>query len=94
MLFVVIGVILILLNLLNVGVIGTWNWELFGDLWKMVWPFGLAAIWWVWSDKSGLNKQREMDRMEKKKNDRRKENLANLGMDTRARRKAQKQQQR
>jgi hypothetical protein len=32
MLFVVIGVILILLNLFNVGVIGTWNWELFGDL--------------------------------------------------------------
>ncbi len=92
MLFVVIGVILILLNLLNVGVFGTWNWELFGDLWKMVWPFGLAAIWWVWSDKSGLNKRREMDRMEKKKTDRRKENLANLGMDTRARRKAQKQQ--
>ena len=92
MLFVIIGVILILLNLLNVGVIGTWNWELFGDLWKMTWPFGLAAIWWVWSDKSGLNKQREMDRMEKRKTDRRKENLANLGMDTRARRKAQKQQ--
>jgi len=33
-----------------------------------------------------------MDRMEKKKKDRRKENLASLGMDTRARRKAQKQQ--
>jgi hypothetical protein len=33
-----------------------------------------------------------MARMEKKKDDRRKENLAALGMDTRARRKAQKQQ--
>ncbi len=90
MLFVVIGVILILLNLLNVGVIGTWNWELFGDLWKMALPFACAAAWWIWSDVSGLNKQREMDRMEKKKQDRRKENLASLGMDTRARRKAQK----
>ncbi|MEO7055941.1 MAG: TIGR04438 family Trp-rich protein [Caldimonas sp.] len=90
MLFVAIGVILILLNLLDVGVMGTWNWELFGDLWKMVWPFGCAAAWWIWSDVSGLNKQREMDRMEKKKQDRRKENLAALGMDTRARRKAQK----
>ena len=38
---------------------------------------------------SGLNKRREMERMEKKKDDRRKENLAALGMDTRARRKAQ-----
>ena len=37
---------------------------------------------------SGLNKRREMERMEKSKKDRRKENLASLGMDTRARRKA------
>lgn len=94
MLFVVIGVILILLNLAGVGVIGTWNWELFGDLWKFATPFFFAFAWWVWSDKSGLNKRREMDRMEKKKQDRREENLAKLGMDNRARRKAQKQQQR
>ncbi len=92
MLFVIIGVVLILLNVAGVGVFGTWNWEVFGDLWKFVMPFLLALTWWVYSDKSGLNKQREMNRMEKKKADRRKENLANLGMDARARRKAQKQQ--
>jgi len=91
MLFVVIGVVLILLNVAGVGVFGTWNWEVFGDLWKFVVPFLVALAWWVYSDKSGLNKQREMNRMEKKKSDRRKENLAALGMDTRARRKAQKQ---
>jgi small Trp-rich protein len=91
MLFVVIGVVLIVLNLLEVGVVGTWNWHLTGDLWKFFFPFLLASLWWIWSDKSGLNKRREMDRMEKKKSDRRKENLAALGMDTRARRKAQKQ---
>lgn len=92
MLFVAIGVVLILLNLAGVGVVGTWNWELFGDLWKFATPFIFALLWWVWSDKSGLNKRREMERMEKKKADRRTENLAKLGMDTRARRKAQKQQ--
>ncbi len=91
MLFVVIGVVLILLNVAGVGVFGTWNWEVFGDLWKFVTPFMLALAWWIWSDKSGLNKRREMDRMEKRKADRRKENLVSLGMDTRARRKAQKQ---
>ena len=94
MLFVIIGVILILLNLAGIGPIGAWNWELFGDLWKLALPFAFAAIWWIWSDVSGLNKRREMDRMEKKKKDRRQENLAALGMDTRARRKIQKQQQR
>jgi small Trp-rich protein len=92
MLFVVVGVILIVLNLAGVGVFATWNWEVFGDLWKFAVPFLLAVVWWIYSDKSGLNKQREMNRMEKKKADRRKENLAALGMDTRARRKAQKQQ--
>ncbi len=92
MLFVFIGVVLIALNLAGIGVIGTWNWEVFGDLWKFFFPFLLAVLWWIWSDKSGLNKRREMERMEKKKSDRRKENLAALGMDTRARRKAQKQQ--
>jgi len=92
MLFVLIGVVVIALNLAGIGVFGTWNWEVFGDLWKFALPFVLAAVWWGWSDVSGLNKRREMARMEKKKDDRRKENLAALGMDTRARRKAQKQQ--
>jgi len=92
MLFVLIGVVIIVLNLADVGVFGTWNWQVFGDLWKFFLPFFLAAAWWIWSDVSGLNKRREMARMEKKKDDRRKENLAALGMDTRARRKAQKQQ--
>ena len=92
MLFVVIGLVLIVLNLAQVGVVGTWNWAIFGDLWKFCFPFLLAVLWWIWSDVSGLNKRREMARMEKKKDDRRKENLAALGMDTRVRRKAQKQQ--
>lgn len=92
MLFVVIGVLLIVLNVANIGLFGAWNWELFGDLWKFVLPFLCALAWWIYADKSGLNKQREMNRMEQKKKDRRKDNLASLGMDTRSRRKAQKQQ--
>jgi small Trp-rich protein len=88
--FVIIGVILILLNLVGIGPFAAWNWDVFGDLWKFALPFVLAVAWWIWSDVSGLNKRREMDRMEKKKKDRRKENLEALGMDTRSRRKAQK----
>jgi small Trp-rich protein len=90
MFFVVVGVVIIVLNLAGIGPFATWNWQVFGDLWKFFLPFFLALAWWVWSDKSGLNKRREMDRMEKKKADRRKENLVSLGMDNRARRKAQK----
>ena len=85
MLFVLIGIAVIALNLANVGPFGAWNWEFFGDLWKFCVPFAFALGWWVWSDKSGLNKKREMARMEKKKSDRRKENLVSLGMDQRNR---------
>ena len=91
--FVLLGLLMIGLNLAGIGPSAAWNWEFFGDLWKFAVPFLLAVAWWVWSDKSGLNKRREMDRMEKKKQDRREENLAALGMDTRARRKARKNQQ-
>lgn len=87
MLFVVIGVVIIGLNLAGIGPFAAWNWEFFGDLWKFCVPFVLAAMWWAWSDVSGLNKRREMARMEGKKQDRRKENLAALGMDMKARRK-------
>jgi small Trp-rich protein len=55
-------------------------------------PFLLAIVWWVYSDKSGLNKRREMQRMEDRKKARREQNLEQLGMDTRSRRKANKQQ--
>ncbi|MEP7138656.1 MAG: TIGR04438 family Trp-rich protein [Caldimonas sp.] len=86
MLFVLIGIVVIGLNLANVGPFGAWNWEFFGDLWKFCVPFAFALAWWVWSDMSGLNKRREMERMEKKKSDRRKENLVSLGMGQRKRR--------
>ncbi len=86
MLFVAIGLVVIALNIFNIGPIGAWNWDFFGDLWKFTVPFWFAVGWWIWSDKSGLNKRREMDRMEKKKADRRKSNLASLGMDRESRR--------
>lgn len=90
MLFVIIGVLIILLNLAGIGPFAAWNWQMFGDLWKFCVPFALAAMWWIWSDVSGLNKRREMEKMEARKQNRRKENLASLGLDTRARRKAVK----
>ncbi len=82
MLFVLIGIAVIVLNLAGIGPFASWNWEFFGDLWRFCVPFALAVAWWVWSDKSGLNKKREMARMEKRKADRRKENLVSLNMDS------------
>lgn len=86
MLFVLVGVVLIVLNLAHIGPVGAWNWQFFGDMWKFLVPFACAALWWWFTDKSGMDKRREIERMEEKKQDRRKENLAALGMDARARR--------
>jgi small Trp-rich protein len=85
--FVGLGVVLVLMNLLGFGPPGDWNWNILGDLWKFVLPFILAAFWWAWADASGYNKRREQERMDKKKLDRRNQNLAALGLDHRARRK-------
>ena len=90
MIFVIIGVAMIVMNLLGFGPMAAWKWEFFGDLWKFVAPFILAVLWWIWSDKSGLNKRREMARMDAKKEKRRKDNLAAMGMDTRVGRKSDK----
>jgi small Trp-rich protein len=88
--FVVIGVVVIVMNLAGFGPPAAWNWEITGDLWKFCVPFGLAVLWWIWTDKSGLDKRREMEKMDAKKQARRKDNLAALGLDTRARRKGGK----
>jgi small Trp-rich protein len=88
MVFVIIGVVLIALNLAGIGPFANWTWTLGGDLWKFALPFVLAVLWWLWADRSGLNKRREMEKMEQKKRKRREENLEALGLDTRARRKS------
>jgi small Trp-rich protein len=87
MVFVIVGVLLIVLNLAGIGPMGLWNWEISGDLWKFVAPFILAALWWWWADATGLNKRREMNKMDAKKQKRREENLQALGMSPRKSRK-------
>jgi small Trp-rich protein len=78
MLFVVIGVLLIGMNLGGVWFPGEWTWG--KDWWKMLWPFAAALAWWMWADSTGLTKKREMDKMEAKKAERRRQNLENLGL--------------
>jgi small Trp-rich protein len=90
MYFVVIGVLMMLANVLGIGPMADWTWNLTGDLWKFCVPFGLAIVWWAWADLTGYNKRREMDKMEAKRQKRREDSLEALGMDKRARRHKQK----
>ena len=85
--FVMLGFLLIARNLVGIGPTAAWNWQFTGDLWKFTVPFILATLWWWWTDKSGMDKRREMTRMEEKKANRRKENLEALGLPSRSKRK-------
>ena len=88
MFFVIAGVLIMVLNLLDVAPFGAWNWEFTGDLWRFTIPFIMAVLWWTWSDKSGLNRRREIARMEARKLKRRKDQLAALSLDTARQRKS------
>jgi small Trp-rich protein len=54
---VVIGVVLLLLWLLDIGPIGAWPW------WLIALPFGGAMLWWWWADTSGWTKRRHSCRV-------------------------------
>lgn len=80
-----VGLLLIVLHLAGIGPPAAWNWDVTGDLWKFASPFAIAVVWWTWADRSGYNKRREMDAIEKRKNDRRAENLTSLGLNVKSR---------
>lgn len=75
-----IGVVLLLLKLTAFGPVGEWSW------WLVLAPFGLAVLWWLWADSSGLTQKRAMRRMEEKKEARREKALEALGQGEKQRR--------
>lgn len=74
---VVIGVLLLLAKMAGFGPVAEWSW------WVIAAPFIAAVLWWQFADSSGLTKRREMQKMEKRKAERRDKNLQALGLDTR-----------
>ena len=75
MVFVVLGVLLIAMKLADIGFVAAWSW------WAVLSPFAAAAVWWAYADSSGLTKKREMDKLENKKLERRRKNMAAMGID-------------
>lgn len=71
--FVVIGVLLILLKLIEFGPVAGLSW------WWVLSPFLLAVLWWEFADKSGYTKRKEMDKMDARKEARRQRSLDALG---------------
>lgn len=80
MYFIVIGVVLLGLKFADIGPVGQWSW------WLVLAPFAAAAVWWAWADASGWSKRRAMDRMQQRKDERRRRNMEALGTEPRQRR--------
>lgn len=82
MYFVLLGVALLLLKVLDIADVGTWSW------WAVLWPFGAAVAWWAYADKTGLTKRREMNKMDERRDERRRKQMVALGMNPRERERA------
>jgi small Trp-rich protein len=80
MYLILIGVLLLLLKFADFGPVGQWSW------WVVLAPFAGAAIWWAWADASGWSKRRAMDKMQDRKDERRRRNMEALGTEPRRKR--------
>ena len=64
----------LLMKFLEFGPVAAWPW------WGLLSPFGMAVAWWAWADNSGYTKRKEMDKMEKRKQDRLDKQREAMGM--------------
>lgn len=71
--FVLIGTLLVVLKLAGVAPVAGWSWFI------VLIPFGLAVLWWAWADKSGLTQRQAMQRLDERKEQRRKKAMEALG---------------
>lgn len=80
MYFVVLGVLLLLMKWAEFGPVAAWSW------WVVLAPFGLAVAWWAWADSSGYTQRKVGEKLDARKEERRKKNMAALGIEERKRR--------
>jgi small Trp-rich protein len=75
--FVVVGCVLLTMKLTEFGFAAEWSW-----LWILL-PFGFAVVWWSFVDASGITQRREMDKLDERKQDRRRRQMDALGLNWR-----------
>lgn len=76
--FVGLGVLLLVMNLADIGPVGAWTWA--DDWWLLLAPFACAVIWWAWTDATGWNQRKAMEKMANKREVRRQKSLDALGL--------------
>jgi len=77
MVMLVIGVLLLVAKLAEIGPTAHWSWWVVGA------PFAAAVVWWQFADSTGLTKRRAMQKMDERKAQRRDRSLEALGLGTR-----------
>lgn len=79
MYFLLLGIVGLLLKYLEIGPVAAWSW------WLVLTPFALAVAWWAWADSSGYTKRKEIQKMDKRKQDRIDKQRTAMGVGTRRR---------
>lgn len=74
---VIVGVLLLLAKLAEFGPFANWSW------WIILAPFGLAILWWQFADTSGWTQRKVMDKMARRKEERRHKAMEALGLSKR-----------
>jgi small Trp-rich protein len=82
--FLLVGLLLLAMKLGEFGPGANWSWT-----WVLL-PFGLAVLWWSFSDAVGLTQRRAMDKMDDRKAERRSRAMEALGINSRRERKVHK----
>ncbi len=80
MYLVVLGVLFLAMKVAAFGPVADWPY------WAVLLPFGGAVVWWTYADKSGWTQRQAMDKMEARKDARRRKNLDALGLGDKGRR--------
>ena len=79
MYFLLLGIVGLLLKYLEIGPVAALSW------WLVLIPFALAVAWWAWADSSGYTKRKEIQKMDKRKQDRIDKQRTAMGVGTRRR---------
>ncbi|OGB18432.1 MAG: hypothetical protein A2W72_19545 [Burkholderiales bacterium RIFCSPLOWO2_12_67_14] len=79
MFLLIAGVALTIWNYLRIGLVADSSW------WWVLSPFLMAMAWWAWADATGYTKRKQMEKMDKKKQDRIEKQREALGLKSKRR---------
>ena len=74
MYFLLIGIVAGVLKYLEMGPFAALPW------WMVLSPFGMAVLWWWYADSSGYTKRKEIEKMDKRREDRIEKSREAMGM--------------